>query len=203
MAEVEDPVWSPDGHTLAFGGTLDLVGEAGDNGLELFTVAFDTTGLAANGAVELNRNLHRVTYSPSEFGNPIDDAIRNYAPVFSMDGSEIFFVSSRRAPATTLYDRNIWRVVADGRLEPQIVFFSRQDDVDPTLDPVTGGLIICSKMGFPTEMLDRLEREAIERLEAENPDWSPVEIEQAATAERRELEFFAGVMSHIFVFEDF
>jgi hypothetical protein len=198
-----DPAWSPDGRVLTFAATDDIAGGQGSSVTELFSVAFDTTGLAATGGVELNHNLNRITFSPDDFGNPLDDTIRNSSPCYSRDGGTIYFVSTRRAPATTLYDRNIWRVVADGRLEPEIVFFSRFDDVDPSLDATGGTLVLCSRMGFPTEYLDQLELEAQERIAAEDPTLPITEVEKLAAAERRELEFFAGVMSHIFLFTDF
>ncbi len=52
--------WSPDGRTIVFQASLDIVGESGVNyAKEIFTLDFDTTGFAANGGVALNQGLHR------------------------------------------------------------------------------------------------------------------------------------------------
>ena len=199
-AIVDMPNWSPDGSRIIFSASPDLVGDNGVYGEEIFTVDFDTTGLAAIGAVDLNNNLDRLTHTDPDPGNPLAPTLRNYAPVYSQDMSEIYFVSTRRAPSITLHDRNLWRVVADGSLQPSILFFTRDDDVDPYIQVGHNTLLLSSAMGFPTEMLDRLEQDAAERIARDNPDMTSVEVESAAAAERAELEFFAGVMSHLFLF---
>ena len=57
-----------------------------------------------------------------------------------------------------------------------------------------------SAVGFPTEMLDRIEAETRERLAEENPTWDMTQIEQAAAGQREELEYFEGVMTHLFIY---
>jgi len=196
---VDEPSWAPDGSALVFQASTDLLdNDANYFSKEIYTVDFDTTGLAANGVIELNRNIQRLTFSEPQVGSPI--AIRNSKPAFSPDGRRIVFVSDRRAPTLTFTDNNIWWIPSDGSLDPQLVFFSRSDDVDPIF---TGGpgneILLSSSMGFPTEMLDRLESEAYERILGY--DWHPNEVQAAALAasEREELAFFENVMSHLYL----
>ncbi len=191
-------VWSPDGSHLAFYSSLDLVGEGGNSINEIFTVVFDTTGLAATGAVALDNELRRVTFTHLDEGDPLT-GIKNLNPAYTDGGASILFESTRRAPSITLHDRSIWKVPADGRRAPEIYFFSREDDVDPDMRPgPSGELIFSSAMGFPTEMLDRLEQEAFDRfLEA---GMSETAAAAEAREEREELEFFARVMSHIYIY---
>lgn len=207
-SQVDGPSWSPDGRHLVFHAGLDLIQSSSDIFTkEIFTVDFDTTGLAADGVVELNKNLVRRTFSPPQEGSPI--YVRNESASFSMDGTRIIFVSDRRVPTLTYVDRNIWWIPQDGSLDPQLVFFTRSDDVDPMM---TGGpgneVLMSSAMGFPTEMLQRLWDESVQRLLAtpivdEDTDeityLNQVQAEAIATGEREELEFFEGVMSHVYL----
>jgi hypothetical protein len=199
VAQIGAPTWSPDGGTIVFHASLDMDGQIGATGTELFTIDFDTTGLAANGGVQLDRNLHRLTHTEIDPGSPIN-GIENRGPVYNADGSRIVFVSNRRAPSITLHDRNIWWIPSDGRLEPEILYFTRDDDVDPAIPPGTGMLLFSSSLGFPTEMLDRLEEQAYYRILQENPNITPPEATVLAADERRQLEYFERVMSHIYVF---
>ena len=193
------PDWSPDGRSIALHSTLRLIGSGTDYGTELFTMDFDTTGLAANGGVTRNRGLRRVTYTTVPVGSPIP--ITNEKPIWSADGGTLLFVSSRRAPSITLRERSIWRVPADGSLEPSLGFFTREDDIDPVFFPNSNNqIMLCSAVGFPTEMLDRIEAETRERLAEENPTWDMTQIEQAAAGQREELEYFEGVMTHLFIY---
>lgn len=198
-AQVDAPAWSPDGATIAFHATTDLAGaEDSFYSKEIFTVDFDTTGLAATGTVELNRGLRRLTYSPPQTGSPI--LVRNTNPVFSADGTRIAFVSDRRVPTLTFTDQNIWWIPVDGSRDPQLLFFSRSTENSVLF---TGGpgneVLISSGMGFPTEMLDILEEQAIERIAADNPFLNELQIIALAASEREELEFFEGVMSHLYL----
>ena len=117
--------------------------------------------------------------------------------------STVYFVSTRRAPTTTLHDRNIWTIPADGRLEPQIFYFTREDDVDPFVMP-DGRILLSSALGFPTEMLDRLEEEAYQKWvvinDEQNLGLTEVEMRTLAANEIQNLTFFTGVMSHIYTF---
>ncbi len=191
--------WSPDGRKIAFHSTLDIQGGGAFYGTELFTIDFDTTGLAQTGGVELNHGLKRLTTSVLVDGTRIP--FGNTSPAWSADGGTIIFVSTRRAPTITLYDRSIWRIPSDGSLEPEIAFFSREDDIDAQFVPGSNNqFVLASAMGFPTEMLDRLEAEAIERITLEYPEFDETQVAALAAAERRQLEFFQRVMTHIFVF---
>ena len=148
----------------------------------------------------LDNDLHRVTHTPESPGDPLEDTLRNYGPVFTADLSSILFVSTRRAPTVTLRERNLWIVPTDGSLEPHIYFFTRDDDVDPNFDAGSGRLLLSSAMGFPTEMLDQIGEARAETLANQEPPLSEIEIQVIVALERMELEFFAGVMSHLFFF---
>ncbi|HOX26594.1 MAG TPA: hypothetical protein PLL30_05390 [Candidatus Krumholzibacteria bacterium] len=205
-ASMSDPAWSPDGRSLCFSASLDLVGETSGTMTELFRIDFDAEA-AATGAVEPNDGLRRLTTTEVSAGDPLV-GLHNYAPVYSTDGSEIFFVSSRRAPATTQRGRSLWRIPSDGRLEPELLFFSRSDDLDPDVHARTGTMVFSSRMGFPSEMLDALEQEFFDFLTyvyndtAESP-LTDVEIERRAADAREELEFFEDVMAHLYLFRGF
>ena len=172
---------------------------------------FDTTGLDVNDTnrMVLDRNLERITFTDMAEGDPLNGVL-NYYPTYSLDGSQIYFVSTRRAPATTVHARAVWKVPANGGLDPEIHFFSRFDDSDPYI-MWDGTVMLSSTFGFPTDMLDDLEEEAYNRIKARNikdhaddpvnnPLLSEVELRQLAADERRQLENFEGVMSHIYVF---
>ncbi len=199
---IEDPAWSPDGQFIVFSSTTDLVEPHGSVLSELFRIRFDAAA-AEQGEATIDNGLRRLTTTTLAEGDPIV-GLQNYAPAFSRDGSEVFFVSSRRAPGTTLRGRSIWRIPADGRLEPSLLFFSRRDDVHPAINHRDGSLIFSSKMGFPTEALDALEQSTIEFWQEWNES-APIPLTEAeilrrAADARSNLEFFEDVMSHIYVF---
>ncbi len=198
-SRIETPRWSPDGSKIVFSGGFDVAGSGTGAGTELFTVDFDTTGLDA-GTMALDRGLNRLTFTSRTAGDPIS-GILNRAPVYSNDGGSIFFVSTRRAPAITLHDRNIWRIPSDGSLDPTIYYFTRSDDVDPTVLP-DGRILMSSSLGFPTEMLNRLELEAYQAAvdNPENAGLDEVQLRALAADQRRQLEFFEGVMSHVYIY---
>lgn len=204
---LERPRFSPDGSRIVFSAALDLVGSS-DDGTEVFTMAFDTTGLAM-GEMVMNNGLERITYTSPVEGDPIA-GILNYDPCYSPDGRTIYFVSTRRAPATTVHARAIWRVPVDGGQDPEIYFFTRYDDTDPTILH-DGTLLMSSTFGFPTGMLNRLEDEAYVRIKneneqaheedpANNPLLTEVELRKRAADERGQLENFEGVMAHLYMF---
>ncbi|MHB8078132.1 MAG: TolB family protein [Candidatus Krumholzibacteriia bacterium] len=198
-ALVENPAWSADGSRIAFDATLDLIGGGSFYGNEIFSITFDGAQ-AASGAVPLDQGLKRLTFTSIPDGNPIP--IENTKPSFSADGSTLVFTSTRRAPSLTLHDRSIWRIPSDGRLEPVIAFFSREDDVQARFAPGSNNLLVLSSaMGFPTEMLDRLEQEARDAIRAADPLLNDVQVNQLAAAKRIELEYFARVMTHLFTFQ--
>ncbi len=202
---MEDPTWSPDGRSICFASTTDLIQE--NDGLELFSVGFDSDE-AETGVVTIDLNLHRLTYTEVTEGDPLV-GLQNYAPTYNSDGSTIYFVSSRRTPASTLRTRSLWQIPSDGRLEPSLTFFSRYDDVDPVIYQPTGTLLFASRMGFPTEALDALEQQTrdyyyeVYNLDPENIPLTDVEIDRRAADAREELEFFEDVMSHLYMFRNF
>lgn len=200
-SRIETPKWHPDGDKIIFSGGMDVGGAGVGSGTEIFTLDVDTLALAAGNPV-LDDNIQRLTYTTLAEGDPISGILNN-GPVYSNDGSRVYFVSTRRAPTTTLHDRNIWYIPSDGRLDPEIYYFTRSDDVDPFVMP-NGNLLFSSALGFPTEMLDRLEEEAYQswvvRNEAENLGYSEVQMRELAADEVQNIEFFEGVMSHIYTF---
>ncbi|MFT5783284.1 MAG: Tol biopolymer transport system component, partial [Candidatus Krumholzibacteriia bacterium] len=127
----------------------------------------------------------------------------NYGPVYSSDGQVIYFISTRRAPAITLHVRNLWKIPADGSTDPAVHYFTRSDEGNPSSLP-DGRTLLSSSLGFPSEMLNRLEEESYQRLVAENEDLllplDEVQLRSKANDERRQLEFFEGVMSHIYTY---
>ena len=197
-SRIEDPSWSPDGSRLVFSGGMDLDGGTGA-GTEIYTIDVDTTGFSAGG-MTLDNNLTRLTYTSYNEGDPIVGVL-NSSPSYTPDGGEIIFVSTRRAPSITLHDRNLWVIPSDGRLDPEILFFTRSDDVDPEVLP-DGSVLLSSQLGYSTEILDQLEEEAYQRLLQNNEEngLTEVEMRAAAAAERQELEYFEGVMSHMYIF---
>ncbi len=199
-SRIEDPNWSPDGTKLIFSGGMDVGGDTGA-GTELYTIDMDEAALIS-GNPPLDQNLERLTFTSIADGSPIS-GVFNGGPTYSNDQQTVYFTSTRRAPTTTLHDRNLWKIPADGRLEPEIFFFSRSDDVDPFVMS-NGTLLLSSAMGFPTEMLARLEEEAYQRWvvrdSTENLGLDEVQIQELASEEIRNLQFFEGVMSHLYTF---
>jgi len=197
-SRIEKPRWSPDGSKLVFSGGLDVGGSGTGVGTELFTLDFDAEAFDSD-LVELDKNLQRLTFTTYIDGDPIA-GVFNSSPTFTPDGSEIVFVSTRRAPSITLHDRNLWKIPSDGRLDPQIYYFTRQDDNDPEMLS-DGSVLLTSQLGYTTEILNQLEEEAYQVLVQSN-DGSMTEVEMRAAAadERRLLEFFEGVMSQLYIF---
>ncbi len=191
-SRIQNPKWSPDGTKVIFSGGMD-VGGVGDMGAgtEIFTIDFDTTGLAA-GEMVLDNNLKRLTYTSLGEGDPIA-GIFNYGPVYSNNGATVYFTSTR----------SIWSIPSDGLLEPQIYYFTRSDDVDPFVMP-NGKLLFSSALGFPTEMLIDLEEKSYQtwviRNEEEDLGLDEVQLRELASEEIRNLTFFEGVMSHLYTF---
>ncbi|MCP4574209.1 MAG: hypothetical protein GY838_17745 [bacterium] len=206
-SRIERPRFSPDGTQIVFSAGLDVSGDVGV-GTEIYTMDFDAAAVAA-GTHDLDDNVERVTYTTVEAGDPIG-GILNSDPCFAPGGRHVYFVSTRRAPSTTLHDRNIWRVEADGSQDPEIYFFSRYDDLDPSfLDD--GRLLMSSMVGFPTNMLNRLEEESYQNYKQENeaahaanPDEVPllneIDLRSLAKTARDDLMLFGGVMSHIYLY---
>lgn len=200
VSRIEKPRWSPDGTKLVFAAGLDLDGGTGV-GTEIFTIDVDTMALNS-GSVVLDNNLDRLTYTSYTSGDPIS-GVFNTAPCYTPNMAEIYFVSTRRAPSITLHDRNLWKIPADGSLDPEILYFTRADDMDPEVMP-DGRVLFSSLLGFPTEMLDVLEEQAyqdiVDQNEIEGTGLTEVEMRALAYNERRQLEFFEGVQAQLYIF---
>jgi hypothetical protein len=193
------PAWDPSGTRIAFHSTVDVGNGTGFYGTEIYSIGFDAAQ-AATGSVPLNLELRRLTFTTIPDGSPIP--IRNYGPAFSADGGTLVFTSDRRTPSITLHDRSIWRIPSDGRLDPQIAFFTRADDVDAKFMPGSSNtLLLSSALGFPTEMLDRLELEARARIAAADTiGLTTVQVNERAAAQRTQLEYFMRVQTHMYIF---
>ncbi len=198
-SRIEKPQWSPDGTKLVFSGGLDLGSSGTGAGTELFTIEFDSTAFEADEIV-LDKNLKRLTFTSLLEGDPIS-GVYNTSPSYTQDGSEIIFVSTRRAPSITLHDRNLWKIPSDGHLDPEIFFFTRADDVDPDILE-DGSILLSSQLGFTTEILDQLEEEAYQAVAQDNVgSLTEVEMRSQAAEQRRQLEFFEGVMSQLYIYQ--
>jgi WD40 repeat protein len=195
-SRIEEPAWSPDGSKLVFSAGFDIVGQS-DWGTELYTIDFDTTGLA-EGEMVLDNNLDRLTFTGYSDGDPIV-GVFNTSPFYSNSGNEIFFVSTRRMPTTTHHDRNIWVIPADGSLDPEIYFYTRSDDVDGSMLP-DGSMLVSSQLGFTTELLNRAEEESYQRARQLQPFLNDLEMRNVAAEDRHTLELFEDVMSHLYVY---
>lgn len=200
VSRLEKPRWSPDGRKIIFSAGLDMAGQTGV-GTELFTIDVDTMALNS-GTVELDHNLDRLTYTSYSDGDPIA-GVFNTSPGYNASMSQVYFVSTRRAPSITLHDRNLWKIPADGSLDPEILYFTRADDMDPEVQE-DGSVLFSSLLGFPTEMLDVLEEKAYQDIVDENIEeehgWTEVEMRAMAATERSQLAYFEGVMAQLYFF---
>ena len=181
------------------------MGEYGGRANELFTVNFDPVAAAAADP-PLDADLNRITFIEHGTGRPRSPACTIMRRRTTPTGLLVYFVSSRRAPASTQRGRSLWSVTADGRLEPEILFFSREDDVDPDVAP-DGTIVMSSGLGFPTEMLDALQNATLDSLYAMNEDLpiplAEFEIQRIAEDEREKVEAYGtGVMAQIFLFRN-
>jgi Tol biopolymer transport system component len=201
VSRIEKPRWSPDGSKIVFSAGLDMAGGQPGVGTEIFTIDVDYDELEA-GAATLNNNLDRLTYTKYSDGDPIA-GVFNTSPCYTPDMSKIYFVSTRRAPSITLHDRNLWQIPADGSLDPEILYFTRADDMDLEVQ-ADGSVLFSSLLGFPTAMLDVLEDQAYQDIYDQNIEeglgLTEVEMKAMAADERRLLEFFEGVMAQLYFF---
>ena len=62
-------------------------------------------------------------------------------------------------------------------------------------------LLLSSSIGFPTEMLDRLELEARARIQAADTiGLTTVQVNERAAAQRTQLEYFMRVQTHMYIY---
>ena len=199
VSRIEEPRWSPFGNKIIFSAGLDLDGGSTGLGTELFTIDVDTTALN-EGEVVLNNNLDRLTHTSYSDGDPIV-GVFNTSPCYTPDMSEVYFVSTRRAPTTTLHDRNLWKIPANGSLDPEILYFTRADDLELEVLP-NGMVLLSSLLGYPTEILDQIEEYAYQYIVENNPDGlTEIDMRAYAANVRTYFAFFEGVMAHLYIFQ--
>jgi Tol biopolymer transport system component len=127
-----DPSWSPDGGTIAFASTRD--GFAGT--LDVYTIPFNPDVAdpgPSDGALRLTN---------SSGGADDKVIVGSFDPTFLSTGS-IVYVSTQRAPCTSLRDRNLWIMDAAGGGQ-RVAFFSRFDDHYPAPQPLAGNSMVFS-----------------------------------------------------------
>ncbi len=126
-----EPSWSPSGTEIAFTSNRGtLTGHT-----EVFKVGFDPANPAVEGGPD---GAVRLTFT--------DIDPRPKVPAGSMQpawlgSGRIVFTSTRRPPCSSLRDRNLWSMDADGG-DQKILFQTRSDDQYASVDPRGGNTIV-------------------------------------------------------------
>lgn len=113
---VSAPTWSPAGDRIAYASR-----EAGIL-REVYSIAFDPAA-----GTPRTDTLRRLTTTNSSEADAIP--VESFDPVWLGSGN-IVFTSTRRAPCSSIRDRNIWIMGGDGS-DPRTLSFSRSDDDSP------------------------------------------------------------------------
>ncbi len=137
-SQEENPSWSPDSSSIVFDSNRD-------GSREIYTIAFDP-----DAGAPVMSSLRRLTVSNAvPVGGTPQIQAQSFDPTWLSSG-EIVYVSTRRAPCSSLRERNLWQMLEDGSSQ-EAIFFSRVDDHFPDLVPGGGRSIVFSTQSNPVD----------------------------------------------------
>jgi Tol biopolymer transport system component len=126
-----EPTWSPSGTEIAFTSNRgNVIAQT-----EIFKIAFDPANPAVAGQPD---GAKRLTFTSVDARPKIP--VGSMQPTWMASG-RIVYTSTQRPPCTSLRDRNIWSMTADGA-DPVVVFETRTDDQYASADPAGSNTIV-------------------------------------------------------------